>query len=96
MSAVSPLEGEQQAGREGRSIEERFTKVFGQTVEDTLEALKETSEEANAAKARKTEAIPSTKEVEEHNSDHSVFRSWCPHCVKGKQKHMGTGATRAT
>ena len=55
------------------------------TSEDTKEAPeKEAGEEAVRARARKTEAVPSQKEVEEHNLDHGVFRSWCPHCVKGR------------
>ena len=38
---------------------------------------------------RKTEAVPSDKEVEEHNVDHAVFRAWCPHCVKGRGEAYG-------
>ena len=41
------------------------------------------------ARARKTGAAPSQKEVEEHNLDHGVFRSWCPHCVKGRAESYG-------
>ncbi len=33
-------------------------------------------EETVRARARKTEIAPSDKEVEEHNLDHGVFRSW--------------------
>ncbi len=62
--------------------------MFGETVEDALEALKETSEEANVARARKTEAIPSAKEVEEHALDHCVFPSWRPHCVSGESRSV--------
>ena len=28
-------------------------------------------------------------EVEVHNLDHGVFRSWCPHCVKGRAESYG-------
>ena len=48
-------------------------------------------EEAVQARARKTEAVPSAKEVEEHNLDHAAFRSWCPHCVKGRAESYGHG-----
>ena len=41
------------------------------------------------ARARKTGAVPSQKEVEEHNLDHGMFRSWCPHCVKGRAESYG-------
>ena len=40
-------------------------------------------------KARSTETVPSAREVEEHNLDHAVFRSWCPHCVKGRAEAYG-------
>ena len=59
-----------------------FTRVFEESVGDTSQGLKETSQDASRARARRTEAAPSAKEVEELNLDHSVFRSWCPHCVK--------------
>ncbi len=61
--------------------EEMFKKVFGENVE---EALREMGQEGVGARARKVEAVPSKKEVEEHNLDHVVFRSWCPHCAKGR------------
>ncbi len=41
------------------------------------------------ARARKVEAVPSKKEVEVPNLAHAVFRSWCPHCVKGRAKACG-------
>ena len=49
-----------------------FKKVFGESVEETL---RETSEEGAGARARNVEAVPSKKEVKEHNLDHAVFRS---------------------
>ncbi len=76
MSAVSPREGEQQDGEEEQEgkedLKERFTRVFGESVEDTLDSVKDAGEEANTAGARRTEAVPSTREVEEHNLEHSV------------------------
>ncbi len=41
------------------------------------------------ARARRVETGPSEKEVEEHNLDHGIFRSWCPHCVKGRAEAHG-------
>ena len=52
--------------------EEMFKKVFGESVEETL---REVSEEGVAARARKAGAIPSKREVAEHNLDHAVFSS---------------------
>ena len=47
------------------------------------------AEEVVAPKVRKVVAEPTEQEVEEHNVDHAVFRSWCPHCVKGKGVSYG-------
>ncbi len=63
-------------------------RVFGERVEETLKA-RETSEEASEAGAMRTEAAPSTREAEENNLDHRVFRSRCPHCVKGRSETLG-------
>ncbi len=64
-----------------RVEDEMFEKVLGLSVEETL---RETGEEGVAGRARKVEAVPSRKEVEERSLDHAVFRSWCPHCAKGR------------
>ena len=32
--------------------------------------------------------LPSAEEVEAHNLTHLPYRSWCPHCVRGKGKTM--------
>ncbi len=63
-----------------------FGKVFGQSAEQTL---RETGEEGVAARARKVEAAPSRKEMEEHNLAHAVFRSWLPHCVNCRAEAYG-------
>ncbi len=63
-----------------------FKKVLGESVGETL---REASEEGVAARARKVEAVPSQKEVEDHNLDHAVFRRWCPHRVKGRAEACG-------
>ncbi len=61
--------------------EDMIKKVFGESVE---EALRDMNEERVAARARRVEAVPNKREVEERNLDHAVFRSWCPRCVKGR------------
>ena len=53
------------------------------------EKEEECTEEGVKARARNTAAVPSSKEVDEHNLDHAVFRSWCPHCVKGRAESSG-------
>ena len=35
---------------------------------------------------KNTEPQPSRKEIEEHMLTHIPFRSWCPHCVRGKAR----------
>ena len=32
--------------------------------------------------------LPCAEEVETHNLTHLPYRSWCPHCVRGKGKTM--------
>ncbi len=82
-----------------RVEDEMFEKVFGQSVEETS---KETCEEGVTSRGRRVEAAPSRKEVEEHTLDHAVFRSWCPHRVKGRaeayghKKRMGGRRRRST
>ena len=34
--------------------------------------------------AQKIPQMPSKEEVDKHNLTHIPFRSWCPHCVRGK------------
>ena len=68
-------------------MEEDFQRVFGESTREVVE--REIGEEAVRARARKTEAVPSQREVEEHNLDHGVFRSRCPHCVKGRAESYG-------
>ena len=40
--------------------------------------------EARKARMPADPGRPTQKEVDEHNLSHWPFRSWCPHCVKGK------------
>ncbi len=69
-----------------RVEEEMFEQVFGQSIEETLS---ETSEEGVSARARKVKAAPNKKEVVGYNLDHAMFRSWCPHCMKGRAEAYG-------
>ncbi len=49
----------------------------------------ETNEEGVTARARKVKDVPSRKQVEDHNLDHAVFRSWRPRCVTGRAATYG-------
>ena len=42
------------------------------------------SEEGHQQRVRSLVPEPTQKEIDEDNVDHGVFRSWCPHCVRGK------------
>ena len=43
-------------------------------------------EEAELPKVIKVDPRPSEEEVNRHNVTHLPYRSWCPHCVRGKAK----------
>ena len=43
-------------------------------------------EEGLKPKFKSTEPRPSKREIEEHMVTHIPFRSWCPHCVRGKAR----------
>ena len=43
-------------------------------------------EEGARAKVKIVSDKPSKREIEEHMATHIPFRSWCPHCVRGKSK----------
>ncbi len=89
MSAVSPHEDslKEQDGKREDAMEEDVQRALGEGTKEVGE--REIGEQAVRARARKTGAVPSQKEVEEHNLDHGVFRSWCPHCVKGRAESYG-------
>ena len=43
-------------------------------------------EEAELPKVIKCDNRPSEEEVRVHNRTHLPYRSWCPHCVRGKAR----------
>ena len=50
-------------------------------------------EEAREVKAPSVPATPSIEEVRQHRLKHHPYRSWCPHCVRGKgreDRHTGS------
>ena len=46
----------------------------------------EEAEEGNRPIYKDVEPRPSKNDIEEHMMTHIPFRSWCPHCVRGKAK----------
>ena len=63
---------------------ERMMQPFDPREEE--EEQQESEEEARKAKIPSAPSRPSLKEIEEHMTTHLPFRSWCPHCVRGKAK----------
>ena len=43
-------------------------------------------EEAELPKKVSCDLRPSKEEVALHNTSHLPYRSWCPHCVRGKAR----------
>ena len=56
----------------------------------------EVSQESIQVKSLRSPSAPSRQEVLEHSLTHFPFRSWCPHCVKGKAKASKHSVTRGT
>ena len=52
--------------------------------EATAQGKEEHLAEGRAPKLARSPATPSRREVEEHSATHVPYRSWCPHCVKGR------------
>ncbi len=51
----------------------------------------EQEDEAGAPRTVNVNTPPCQDEINRHNAAHLPFRSWCPHCVKGKAKGKGEG-----
>ena len=43
-----------------------------------------TTEEAAIPRVCMNPGRPSKREIEEHEATHMPYRSWCPHCVRGR------------
>ena len=50
--------------------------------------LEEPAEEAASAPVLRDPGEPTQAEVDEHNLTHAAFRSWCPHCVRGRGRNV--------
>ena len=71
-------------GIKGHGTEEREERKEEKEVEADKE--EEEGEEAQRAKGIRAPTKPSKEEVDDHMLTHLPFRSWCPHCVRGKSK----------
>ena len=65
----------------------------GGTQEEGREGAQGEECEAREVKAPPIPVTPSREEVLQHRLKHHPYRSWCPHCVRGKgreDKHTGS------
>ena len=79
-----------QTGNDTRenSVRPKVKQEFGASGQkrNEINDVEEESEEAIRARRLKIMEKPNNEEVEEHMLTHLPFRSWCPHCVKGKAR----------
>ena len=69
---------------EGETSKRRRTE--GEAEVGREEAPTEESEEVRQVTAPPVPVTPSRQEVLTHRLTHRPFRSWCPHCVRGKSR----------
>ncbi len=72
---MNPMEGPETVRPKEEKVREK---------EREREREREDPSEGHRVRMRKTVAVPSDRELEEHNVDHAMFHAWCPHCVKGR------------
>ena len=77
--------GSVQAEREGSEPESVSAKTVSPKSTSSEDDECGTCGEGMAAKLQKVNELPRNEEVEVHNLSHVPYRSWCPHCVKGKE-----------
>ena len=66
--------------------QDRVNPVQGGESETPISADDHESDEARTARTSKLPVRPSQIEVDNHMTTHLPYRSWCPHCVRGKSK----------
>ena len=67
-------------------VRNRDDPVQGGDSEPPVSADDHESDEARTARVSKLPVRPSQSEVNSHMITHLPYRSWCPHCVRGKSK----------
>ena len=56
--------------------------------EDEFEVDTEGEPGERKTKKMQDPKMPTRTEIEEHNLTHLPFRSWCRHCVRGREKEL--------
>ena len=75
VNPINPSTEEDEVTEDGGSDDE-LTDVEDVFIEEEAEELKRICREMR----------PSKEEVDAHNRTHLPYRSWCPHCVRGKAR----------
>ena len=78
---MEPFDPEEERAEDEEKEEEK-----DEAEKEVMREQEEESEEAKGAKGARVPTKPSQEEVEEHMLTHLPYRSWCPHCVRGKAK----------
>ena len=71
---------------EGQAERDWYEQAARRQEPEAAKSDRQGEEEAQAPLAVKAPRLAGAKEIEEHNLTHCPFRSWCPHCVKGRAK----------
>ena len=71
------------------SNEEEIDKRDATEVLEPTEGDDELLKEGKPVKVLRGPVRPTKLEMEEHEHSHIPFRSWCPHCMRGKSKASG-------
>ena len=50
--------------------------------------MQEETEEGRRPLFAKSESQPSSQEMQEHMKTHIHYRSWCAHCIRGRERRM--------
>ena len=80
-----PPRGQAPGGEEGPGEPEAPTAHEQQEGEDAdVEEDVEEEKTAPAVRVARSPGDPTPREIEEHMVTHMPFRSWCPHCVRGR------------
>ena len=78
------VEEEVAEGRDRRAVK-------SQSVVDDQDGVNKESEEARPVTGPPIPPTPSKEDVARHRLTHRPYRSWCPHCIRGKgraDRHM--------
>ena len=84
-----PVRPEELCPVEGEALGKGEVDAENGDSESQLQEFKEDDEAGARVPVRIADPrLPSADEIEQHNMTHLPYRSWCPHCIRGKGKTM--------